>query len=77
MQNGAYLVVVSLAVRQALPLVVPMAEKRLLTLGADEMLSTDNQRKNSVLGEGEKEPRHPGSFSRGGNKIIMQYFGGL
>lgn len=39
----SYLVVMSLAVRQALPLVVPVAQERLLTLGAHEMLSTEKR----------------------------------
>lgn len=47
----SYLVVMCLAVRQALPLVVPMAEKRLLTLGTHKMLPTEKFLKNSYWGK--------------------------
>lgn len=35
---SSHLVIMSLTVRQAFPLIMPMTEKRLLTLGAHKML---------------------------------------
>lgn len=70
-QQLPHLVVVSLAVRQALPLVVPVAQERLLTLGAHKVLSTQEHRHKSLdsayCGE-EMKSRTPGEFSSGGNE---------
>lgn len=67
----SYLVVMGLTVRQALPLVVPMAKKRLLTLGAHKMLSTEKPKKkpNYLLGEKDSVPGHLGSFQVVGTKV--------
>lgn len=50
----SYLVVVGLTVRQALPLVVPVAQKWLLTLGAHKMLSTEKQNNVYLLTGGKR-----------------------